>query len=387
MIEVETPPQNQTIIIPGMVKPRQTKRLDINQEENSDKEKIINLEDLKNVHTNKTIKSKPNVDSSKEYKSDSELSTLKNEKDIIVLDEGYEESNNNNISFVPSNTYTKVVPFVGASKVGTTFVINMLAQYFSIKNVKTAILDLTHKKSTYYIYTDNKEELRQITFECLQKLSAGIEQGLKVNNNLTIFTSLPGVDREKYNIGKMLSTLSENYQVVLIDTDFTTPIEVFQSCEEIYAVQDMDILNIQDLTLFLREIKSRKISLDKVKIVINKFVNKCGLTEKMILGGISNYNDPQMKFMDHLFNVGDIKSYKIPFFVDSYKTYIRELVNCKLDLRQYDKEEFKNAIKILANNIYNVGKGKDKNGSKIDVNNLKIEGELEDTLNKMKDNI
>ena len=58
----------------------------------------------------------------------------------------------------------KLVAFVGTSKNGTSFLVNSMAEILSRKGIKTAILDLTQNKNSYYIYTQNDEELRKIAF-------------------------------------------------------------------------------------------------------------------------------------------------------------------------------------------------------------------------------
>ena len=56
----------------------------------------------------------------------------------------------------------KLVAFVGTSKNGTSFLVNSMAEILSKKGIKTAILDLTQNKNSYYVYTKNDETLRNM---------------------------------------------------------------------------------------------------------------------------------------------------------------------------------------------------------------------------------
>jgi hypothetical protein len=245
----------------------------------------------------------------------------------------------------------KIVSFVGTSKNGTSFLINNLAELFSSMGINTAVLDMTSNKNAYFIYTKNEEELRNIAFHSMSNLENGTPAGIKVNNNLTVYTSLPGED-EEYNISAVLSTLVKNYSLVLIDTDFNTPLEVFSQSQEIYLVQSMDILTIQPLTAFLRNLKAKNVlAPEKLKIVVNKFARIRGLNAKVIIGGMAFYNDPSMSFMTELFNKDTIKYTTVPFDDRVYTKYLEGLVNCKISLSGYEKN-FMSALKELGNMVY-----------------------------------
>lgn len=70
-----------------------------------------------------------------------------------------------------------------------------------------------------------------------------------------------------------------------------------------YLVQSMDVLTIQPLTAYLRELKAKGIlEPNKLRAVINKYTKVKGVTEKAIIGGMAFYNDPAMSFMTELFN-------------------------------------------------------------------------------------
>ena len=63
----------------------------------------------------------------------------------------------------------------------------------------------------------------------------------------------------------------------------------------------MNVLNINQITIFLRELKQRGIGMEKVKIIINKYVD-CALTSRDIIDGIATYTSYDLKMFDELFN-------------------------------------------------------------------------------------
>jgi len=271
-------------------------------------------------------------------------------------------SNNGQLNYLLTSD-KKVVAFVGATKNGCSFVINNLAAMFSGMGVKTAILDMTESKNAYYIYTDNKEELRQVAYTSIENLEKGINEGIKVNSNLSVFTALPGKKDSSYDAQKILTTLAKNYSLVLIDTDFKTELEYFSLATEIYLVQSMDILTIQPFTSFLRELKTKGILKDDIKIVINKYVKCKDLSVKKIVGGLSLYNDPAMTFMTELFNRDAAQTYVIPYESENYAKYIECLVTCKVTLSGYTKE-FIRSLKDLGNVVYPLLTSSDKKSGK-----------------------
>ena len=245
----------------------------------------------------------------------------------------------------------KIVSFVGTTKNGTSFLVNNLGELFSSMGIKTAILDVTKNKNSYFIYTKNEEELRRTAVNSISKLAEGETSGIKVNNNLTVYTSLPtGENNEKHE--EILETLVKNYSLVLIDCDFDTDIAYFKNSQEIYLVQSMDILTIQSLTEFLRDLKVRNILLqDKIRIVINKQTKIRGLNPKVIIGGMAYYNDPSMSFMTELFNKDSVRYCAIPFDEQVYSKYLEGLVNCNVSLNGYPKN-FMVSLKELGNMVY-----------------------------------
>lgn len=253
----------------------------------------------------------------------------------------------------------KVVSFVGTSKNGTSFLVNNLAVILSNIGINTAILDATANKNDFYIYTKNDDDLRRIATNTFDNLINENAEGIKVNRNLTVYTTIPS-KRDQINSARpILQTLIRNHSLVLIDCDFNTPIEYFSKSQELYLVQSMDVLTIQPLTEFLRELKVKNV-LDekKIRIVLNKLLKVKGVNPKNLIGGMSNYNDPEMSFMTELFNRNTVKiSSEIPFDEDVYIKYLNSLVECDIQVSGYPKE-FKQKLNFLAESVYPLLPGK-----------------------------
>ena len=252
----------------------------------------------------------------------------------------------------------KIVSFVGTTKNGTSFIVNNLAELYSNKGIKTAILDLTKNKNSYYIYTNNEDELRETAHDCLEKLRTGIADGIKVNKNLSIFTSLPGEDDSLDDVTNIIQTLLENYTIVLLDCDFATDVRYFKASQEIYLVQSLDVLTIQPLTAFLRELKLKGIlETNKLRIIINKNVRVNSVTDKILIGGMSVYNDPGMTYMTELFDRDTIKYTTLPFDDQVYVKYLEGLVNCRISSKGYSKN-FMSSLNKLSDMVYPTISGK-----------------------------
>lgn len=284
-----------------------------------------------------------------EIKEDDEKLQVNQKVESNQMVSNFQETNDNKVEKINvtyndvdiSNLLTvdkKVACFVGTSKNGTSFIVNNLAEITSQKGIDTAILDTTKNRNSYYIYTKNEEELRNIAMNSVNNLIQGVAKGIQVNNNLTVYTSLPDETEGIENAGEILQTLLKKHSLVLIDCDFNTPINYFEKAQEIYLVQTYDILTIQPLTAFLRDLKAKNILQDKkLRIVLNKALKVRGVNDKKIIGGIAYYNDPAMSFMTELFNKETIRYINIPFNEDVYTKYLEGIINCEISIKGYPK--------------------------------------------------
>ena len=278
----------------------------------------------------------------------------------------------------------KVVAFIGTSKNGTSFIVNNIAKLMSSKGVNTAILDMTKNRNSYYIYTKNEDELRSIAVNSIKNLESGIAQGIQADNNLTVYTSLPDEQENIENSGKTLETLLKNHSLILIDTDFDTPLNYFKYVQEIYLVQTLDILTIQPLTAFLRELKAKNILEEsKLRIILNKAVKLRGINEKTIIGGMAYYNDPSMSYMIELFDKNMIKYISIPFDEEVYIKYLEGIVNCDINLKGYSKS-FMQILTSLGNMVYPVVAGAKSAYRPPNLDNNGFTPSINNTLDQMK---
>ncbi|MCX4303311.1 MAG: hypothetical protein OSJ66_04830 [Clostridia bacterium] len=280
----------------------------------------------------------------------------------------------------------KIVTFIGTSKNGNSFLVNNLAALFSSLGINTAILDMTKNKNSYFIFTKNEEELRTIAYNSIEKLQNGYAEGVKVDKNLTVYTDVPFSGKDFSNAEPILSTLVQNHSLILIDCDYDTDISYFASCQEMYLVQSMDILTIQPLTAFLRELKTRGVlEPEKIRVVINKEMKihkKVG--DKDIIGGLAYYNDPAMSFMTELFNKDTVKAISIPFDANAYARYLGGIVDCEVSLNGYSKQ-FLSKLKLLGDMVYPLT-SKQSYSSKTgtDYNPNAFSNSMNDTLSKMR---
>ena len=284
----------------------------------------------------------------------------------------------------------KIVTFVGTSKNGTSFIVNNVAELLSSVDINVAILDTTKNRNSYYIYTKNEEKLREIATYSIKQLSQGVANGIRVNKNLTVYTSLPDEEDSIYHVDKILETLLQKHSLILIDTDFKTPLGYFKQSQETYLVQSMDILTIQPLTAFLKELKVKNI-LDerKLRIVLNKAVKIRGIKPATIIGGMAFYNDPAMSFMTELFDRDRIKYVSIPFEEETYIKYLEGIIECEISQKGYSKI-FLQTLRELGNMIYPIvttGLKNNRNYQPPSIGNnvgTNFSSSMNDTLNKMK---
>ena len=366
------------LILPGLEEPEEDNTAV--QEENIDLFNIGNENLNSEEYENKEI----GQDYNSSYENPVNSSNYTNSKELensTNYDQYYDSNLKNLLSM--SN---KLIAFVGTSKNGTSFLVNSMAEILSKKGIKTAILDLTQNKNSYYIYTQNDEELRNTAFTCIDNLKNGIDKGIEVSKNLTVFTTLPDRNIELNDYKNILTTLTKNYSLVIMDCDYDTNYAYFNYAQEIYLVQSFDILTIQPLTAFLRNLKSKNIlEPNKLRIVLNKVLRVRSISERVIIGGMSFYNDPSMSYMTELFDKDNIKYCTIPFDQEAYSRYLDGLVNCEISTKGYPKNMMVSLQKLgdmiypLLNNDMSANKFNTYNK-----NTSNFSSNMNETLNKMK---
>lgn len=348
-------------ILPGLQETQQEDNNDINnsilpgfeeeQEEVSFEEAILpGFDSVEDTMDNNIINKQEVIEKETSTPIKEVNNSIKEEK-IQNQISNYNSTQNSSIESLLTSD-KKIVAFVGTSKNGTSFLINNIAELLSTQGVKTAILDLTQNRNSYYIYTKNEDNLRKIAITSTEKLLNGVANGISVNKNLDVYTSLPGENNGIEDYERVLTTLVENYSLILLDCDFKTEYGYISKSQEVYLVQSMDVLTIQPLTAYLRDLKAKgALNQNKLRVAINKYTKVRSVTERTIIGGMSFYNDPSMSFMTELFNRENIRYAVIPFEMQTYSKYLEGLINCSITTSGYSKD-FINALRKLANMVY-----------------------------------
>ena len=355
--------------------------LDFEEEEEKDILPGLDFEEEDKDEIFENVKEETYLNSNYDYNNMSNQipqNTMKTIDEIIVDDDIIEEIEEIDLTRLLGYD-KKIVTFVGTSKNGTSFMVNNLAEYLSRHGINVAILDTVKNRNSYYVYTNNEKDLMMTAARSIDNLANGNADGVKINNNLTVYTSLPGEHSEVKHADKILETLLKNHSLILIDADFDTPIRYFEQSQEIYLVQTLDVLTIQPLTAFLRKLKERNIYEEKnLRIVLNKTVKLRGVNEKTIIGGMANYKDPSMSNMVELFNRDLIKYISIPFEEETYSRYLENLIQCEISLKGYSKIFMQSFVK-LANMVYS-----QKQQSYTPPSANKFSNNMNDTLEQMK---
>ena len=368
-------PENDSSVLPGVD--------DI--EEQEDNSVLPGIKEEEKDNSTITGKTEENIDNS-EFLGQRNIEKQANSSKLPEVDNAEEQIPDVDISGLLTAS-KKIACFVGTSKNGTSFIVNNLADITSRNGIDTAILDTTQNRNSYYIYTENEEELRRVAMNSIKNLVHGRAEGIKVNKNLTVYTALPDDDDGIENAGLILETLLKKHSLILIDCDFETPINYFKKAQEIYLVQSFDILTIQPLTAFLRELKSKN-ALDerKLKIILNKALKLRGISDKTIVGGMAYYNDPAMSFMTELFDKNTIKYLVMPFSEEAYTKYLGNVINCEISAKGFPKNITQVFIE-LSNLVYPLISGRGAyTPPTLNNNGNGFSASMNSTLNEMRKN-
>ena len=220
----------------------------------------------------------------------------------------------------------KIVSFIGASQSGTSFLVNNIARIMARRNFDVSIRN------------------------SFKDLSEGKLNGLQIENNLTVYTDVPGKNEYSARVENILETLLKKHQVVIIDTDFSTDADYFAYSEQVYLVQTMDILTIQPLTEFLSNLKSKNaINNEKIRIILNKFMNFDEITVSTLIGGMAFYNDPSMTYMQQIFEKNGVRYTTVSYNQQAYEKYIQDVANCQFTTNY--SIEFRKELEMLTDDV------------------------------------
>ena len=187
----------------------------------------------------------------------------------------------------------------------------------------------------------------------MQKVMDGEDCYLETNSRyLKVYTTIPGSltdPRRGYKHKAIIENVRANCTLTIVDADFTTPIDYFDQANEVYLVQDLDLLKMPDATLFLRELKNRGLDMKKIKVIINKIV-KTSLTQKQVIQTLSSYSDPSMSFYDTVLP-SRVMSYIVPYNLNNYAKYIDSVCSGVLNYKGYSAD-FMQAIDEIGSAIF-----------------------------------
>ena len=192
--------------------------------------------------------------------------------------------------------------------------------------------------------------------ECMQRLSEGEDYYIEtMNSHLKLYTSLAGSlsdQRRGYKHRVVIDTVKKNCNLTIVDADFTTPIDYFDQADEIYLIQDLDVLKIQDVTLFLRELNARGLDKKKIKLIINRYV-KTSITPKIIIGALDFYHDPAGTYVDSGLMPNKVDYSIIPYNLNNYAKYVESLhkMSGNFNYKSYSAD-FNQAIDEIVSKVY-----------------------------------
>ena len=259
---------------------------------------------------------------------------------------------------VPMGSFKKMVVFVGPNKAGTTFVVNAVAHAMANEKIMTSVLDMTRDKGMWYIYSQQYSTAMQKKMaNYMQRISDGEELFIETSNPFLKIYSAPGSIsdvRRGYKHKNIMDVVRNNANVVLVDADFTTPIDYFDHADEVYVVQDLDILKMPDTTLFLRELKNRGMNMKKIRVILNKYVKTATLNSKKLIQVMSTYSDPGMTYMESELLPSKVDFSTIPYNINNYTKYTEALCTGLNNYKGYSND-FLAVISEIVSKIYQNG--------------------------------
>ncbi len=252
--------------------------------------------------------------------------------------------------------YKKVVAIIGTNKIGTSFMANSVGTLLALKGVKVSILDMTRNRGLYWYYSDDTYKRTDVIASCMSNLSNGVANPVQVGKvkNLSLYTTIPKGredNRKGYKHRTVIETAKRNCNLLIIDCDFTTPFEYLELADDIYIVQDLDLVKCRETVEYLRILKDRRIDWDKLRLIINNSL-RCRVTPKRIRrDALTLYVDPNLTFNDEIEEIR--KFVEIPMDPLNYATYIEGMEHGKLEYEKYT-ESLKSSLETLSKMVYGI---------------------------------
>ncbi|MCX7921400.1 MAG: serine/threonine-protein kinase [Clostridia bacterium] len=294
-------------------------------------------------------------DPGERYQSAQELlSELANIEKVGKPEGSVYRANNSSVG-VPED-YKKVVGIVGGPASGTTTIITALSEYFAENGKKVAIVDLTKNRRLYDMFGwgCSKIHPNQADYcnNSLKYLLEGKLKPLSIGKLRDLYISAAPVELRSRNYIDLIDRLKNDNDVVLIDMDYSTDIELVKYIDHLYIVKDMNMYSGKDTSEYIYRLKTAAINLSKLRVIINKYL-ECSVKPKTAVDTVTAYNtdssDGQYEFL--------IKErpqfFVVPFELDNYRAAI-DNVNSELFSCEGYTASFKEAICEIGNSLYPV---------------------------------
>jgi hypothetical protein len=231
--------------------------------------------------------------------------------------------------------------------------LNSIGNLLSANGVKTSILDVSKNRGLFWFYDkDTSAKAKQLS-KCMSNLSAGVANPIQLgkNKNLSMFTAIPGSEEDNrlgYKHRNVVDAASSQCGLLLIDCDFTTPLEYYDLAHEVYVVCDLDLVKGRETVEFLRKLQARGFNWDKLRLIVNNTVSS-KITPKVLRDDVLTiYYDANSTFNE---DIDEIKEfYSVPMDPANYAVYVESIANSRLGYNQYS-ENLKKAFEHIAASI------------------------------------
>ena len=260
------------------------------------------------------------------------------------------------VDTVPEN-YNKVVAVVGTNRVGTSFIVNTVATLLSLKGIKVSILDVSKNKGLFWYYIEDIDRKIDTVATCMSNLCNGVSRPVLVGKaKVNLYTTIPQGkedNRMGYKHKTMVDAARRNCNLVIIDCDFTTPMEYIEAADEVYVVQDLDLVKCRETIEYFKFMQDRRIGWDKIRLVMNNVVGNCKITSRIVRKEVlTRYDDENAPNGQGKFP--EIRKFvDIPMDPYDYRTYLNGMTKGKLEFDEFTLP-MKEAIDTLSQMVYGI---------------------------------
>jgi serine/threonine protein kinase len=250
--------------------------------------------------------------------------------------------------------YKKVAGFAGSPSSGVTTTIIALSEYFVGVGKKVAIVDFTENKRLYEMYGwgYSKTHLKDadLCSNSLKYLLEGNLKPLKINKGLDLYISDSHIDiyRDKYI--DIIDALRSENDIVFLDMDYNTDVELIKHINHLYIVKDMNMYNMKDSSNYINKLISASINLYKIKIIINKYI-KCQVKPPSVVDTITSTDIGSIDGEFEMFINERPEYFVIPFEIENYRESILNINFPCFSCKEFS-ESFKESIILIGKSFY-----------------------------------